>query len=155
MTLSKHSQKVQDALSRFGMDLKVLELPDSTRTAKEAAAAIGCQVGQIVKSLIFRNDVNPILILVSGDNQLDTQVFERDQAIKLQKADANFVKASTGFSIGGVPPIGHNEVIDTYIDQGLVDYDLVWAAAGMPFSVFAIPGEKLVDITNGQVIAVK
>ncbi len=155
MELSKHSKKVQEYLNKFDLDLEVLELPGSTRTAVDAANAIGCAVGQIVKSLIFKTDDKPILILVSGDNQLDTKKFENENSLSLEKADAKFVKERTGFSIGGVPPAGHKEQFITFIDEDLLQYDEIWAAAGMPFSVFKIESKHLQKVTNGKIIKVK
>ncbi|MGD8778297.1 MAG: YbaK/EbsC family protein [Ignavibacteria bacterium] len=154
MELSKHSKKVQKYLNKFNLDLEVVELPNSTRTAEEAANAIGCKVGQIIKSLIFKNGKNPVLILVSGDNKLNVEKFEKEFSISLEKADAKFVKEKTGFSIGGVPPAGHKEQLETFIDEDLLQYDEIWAAAGMPFSVFRIESSNIQKITGGKIIKI-
>ncbi|OGU34858.1 MAG: hypothetical protein A2068_05625, partial [Ignavibacteria bacterium GWB2_35_6b] len=118
------------------------------------AKAIGCEVGQIVKSLIFRNTDFPILCLVSGKNQLDVNKFQATSNMKLEKADANYVKEVTGFSIGGVPPVAHKTEMKTFIDKDLLTYEVVWAAAGMPFSVFKLLSNDLQKITDGKIIEV-
>ena len=154
MELSKNSKIVQDYLARFNLNLEVIEMPGTTRTAEDAAKAIGCEVGQIVKSLIFKNSDFPILCLVSGKNQLNVSKFQETCSIKLEKADANYVKEVTGFSIGGVPPVAHKTEMKTFIDKDLLDYEIVWAAAGMPFSVFKLFSKDLGMITNGSIIAI-
>ncbi len=155
-TLSGSAQRVQDALNDSGVDLRVRELDNSTRTAQDAAHSIGCEVGQIAKSLIFRgaNSDKPLLFVVSGSNQLNTGNVEMLVGEKLVKADADFVRASTGYAIGGVPPLGHVKPVETYIDEDLLQFDEVWAAAGTPKSVFALKPHQLVQITGGRVICV-
>ena len=154
MELSKNSKIVQDYLAKFDLNLEVVEMPGSSRTAEDAAKAIGCEVGQIVKSLIFRNTDFPILCLVSGKNQLDVNKFQATSNMKLEKADANYVKEVTGFSIGGVPPVAHKTEMKTFIDKDLLTYEVVWAAAGMPFSVFKLLSNDLQKITDGKIIEV-
>ena len=155
MALSKKSKIVHNYLQKFGLKLEVVEFEESTKTAQEAANAIGCEIGQIVKSLIFRNKDQGLLFLVSGKNKLDTNKVSRELKIDLKKADAEFVKELTGFSIGGVPPIAHETALDTYIDEDLLAYKDVWAAAGMPFSVFRLESRMLQPLTNGKIIKVK
>ena len=152
MALSKKSKIVQDYLSKFGLKLEVVEYSESTKTAQEAADAIGCELGQIVKSLVFKNKNKPILFLVSGKNKLDVNKVSRNLQIEVKKADASFVKEATGFTIGGIPPVAHQTPMDTYIDQDLLEYKEVWAAAGMPFSVFKLESRMLQPLTNGKVI---
>jgi len=155
--LSKNAKIVQDALGRYGLEDSVIELPDSTRTAEEAARAIGCQIGQIVKSLIFktkRKEV-PILALTSGANRVDERKIENQIGEPLGKANADFVRSATGFSIGGVPPIGLINKVPTYIDQDLMLYDVVWAAAGTPNAVFRINPTELKRITQAIVCDLK
>ena len=154
--LSKSSKKVQNALDKHNMELKVVELPASTRTAQQAAAAIGCQVAQIVKSLVFvgRQSQKPLLLLVSGKNMVAEGVFEQLVGEPVAKADAKFVKQRTGFAIGGVPPLGHKEELVTFIDKDLLAHEYVWAAAGTPHAVFQLAGQELERLTNGRVIAV-
>ena len=154
MVLSKNSRVVQNYLLNFGLQLEVVEFAESTKTAQEAADAIGCEIGQIVKSLIFKNKNQGLLFLVSGKNNLDTNKVSRELKTEIKKADAEFVKEATGFSIGGVPPVAHKTKLETYIDQDLLGYKEVWAAAGMPFSVFRLESRMLQPLTNGKVIKV-
>jgi prolyl-tRNA editing enzyme YbaK/EbsC (Cys-tRNA(Pro) deacylase) len=154
MALSKKSKIVQDYLLKFGLKIEVVEFPESTRTAQEAADAIGCELGQIVKSLVFRNKDQGVLFLVSGKNNLNVEKVARDLKIEVKKADADFVKTVTGFTIGGIPPVAHQTKMDTYIDEDLLGYKEVWAAAGMPFSVFKLESRMLQPLTNGKVIQV-
>jgi prolyl-tRNA editing enzyme YbaK/EbsC (Cys-tRNA(Pro) deacylase) len=155
--LSPSAQRVQDALARLGLALQVVELPGSTRTAVEAAQAIGCQVGQIVKSLVFKGKRSgrPVLVAASGPNRVDERKIEALISEPLGKADAEFVRQRTGFVIGGVPPVGHSELLETFIDQDLLQYEEIWAAAGTPHAVFHLTPADLVRITGGRVIAVK
>lgn len=157
MTLSSSAQRVQEALSELGLTLQVVELPESTRTAAEAAAAIGCTVGQIAKSLIFKTKVTekPVLVIASGSNRVDEQAIAAFIGEKITKADADFVRQHTGFAIGGVPPVGHVEELLTLIDADLLAYDDIWAAAGTPHAVFKLTGEDLVRATGGQIVGVK
>lgn len=152
--LNPSAQKVQEALEAKGYSLQVLELPDSTRTAIEAAEAIGCQVGQIVKSLIFRRvqTDQPILVLASGVNRVNEKKIGQIVGEAIGKADADFVRQHTGFAIGGVPPVGHNEPIATFIDKDLLEYEQIWAAAGTPHAVFRLSAADLEDLTGGRVI---
>jgi len=148
---------VQDTLTKLGLKLQVIELPASTRSAAEAADAIGCTVGQIAKSLIFKTQVNerPILVIASGENRVDTKRISELLGDEIGKADADFVRQRTGFAIGGVPPVGHREAIITFIDEDLLDFNEIWAAAGTPHAVFRLTGNDLVQVTKGQVLRVK
>lgn len=156
-TLSKSAQRVQDALAKNSLDFKVLELPASTRTANEAAETIGCQVAQIIKSLIFKtkNTNKPILILASGLNRVNEKVIEGFLGEALTKADANFTKQVTGYAIGGIPPVGHKQVIETFIDEDLLNYEELWAAAGTPNAVFKLDSKDLVNLSHAKVVAIK
>jgi prolyl-tRNA editing enzyme YbaK/EbsC (Cys-tRNA(Pro) deacylase) len=147
---------VQDALAALGFTLQVVELPDSTRTAVEAAQAVGCQLGQIVKSLVFKakHSERPVLVIASGANRVDEMIIEGFIGEPLGKADADFVRQRTGFVIGGVPPVGHAGPIKTFIDQDLLQYDEVWAAAGTPHAVFRLDPADLERMTGGKVIRV-
>ena len=155
--LSASAQRVQDALMELGLTLQVVELPGSTRTAVQAAEAIGCAVGQIAKSLIFETNGShkPILVIASGPNRVDEKKIAALVGEKITKADASFVRQHTGFAIGGVPPVGHRTSILTYVDQDLLLYDQIWAAAGTPNAVFSLTADDLVRGTGGQVIGVK
>ena len=152
MQLSKNSQKVQDYLNDFGLKLDVLELAESTRTAQEAASAAGCEVGQIVKTLVFRSGEEALLFLVSGKNQLDIKKVSQLIGKTITKADADFVKEKTGYAIGGVPPVALSTPIETFIDQDLLGYENVWAAAGTPHAVFQLKSSDLPIVTGGKVI---
>ena len=153
-TLSASAQRFQDALKGLGFSLQVVELPDSTRTAMEAAQAVGCQLGQIVKSLVFKgkHSVRPILVIASGPNRVNERAIEALIGEPLGKADADFVRQRTGFSIGGVPPVGHSEPLQTFIDQDLLAFDEIWAAAGTPNAVFRLTPHDLVRMTGGKII---
>ena len=155
--LSASAKKVQDALSALGLSLQVVELPGSTRTAVEAAQAVGCQVGQIVKSLIFKgkHSQRPILVVASGVNRVDEKKIEAQIGEPLGKADADFVRQHTGFVIGGVPPLGHPERLLTYVDEDLLQYTEIWAAAGTPHAVFRLSPSDLLKITGGNLTNLK
>jgi prolyl-tRNA editing enzyme YbaK/EbsC (Cys-tRNA(Pro) deacylase) len=156
MELSESAQKVQDALQKLGMSLEVVELPASTRTAVEAAQATGCQVGQIVKSLIFRtrSSKRPILVLASGMNRVNEVRLAEAVGEPIEKADAEFVRQQTGFAIGGVPPVGLSQPIETYIDRDLLNFTEIWAAAGTPHAVFRLAPENLTRIAGDRVIQI-
>lgn len=145
----------QDTLRQHGLPGDVVEFEIPTRTAADAAAAIGCQLGQIVKSLIFRNaEGEGVIILTSGSNRVDEALVAEATGETLGKADADFVRTLTGFAIGGVPPFGHQQPAHTYIDEDLLQYAEVWAAAGTPHAVFPLPPDALLRISGGKVIRV-
>jgi Cys-tRNA(Pro) deacylase len=152
--LSASAQKVQTALAALGLDCQVVELPDSTRTADEAARAIGCNVGQIVKSLVLagKKSKQTVLVLASGPNRVDLAAVGAYVGEKLKMASADRVREQTGFAIGGVPPLGHAHPIPAYIDSDLMGYDEIWAAAGTPHAVFRLTPADLQRMTNGEVI---
>ena len=154
--LSPSAQKVQQALQALGVTLQVVELPDSTRTAIEAAQAVGCQVGQIVKSLVFKTkrSQRALLVIASGNNRVDEKLIEARIGEPLGKADAEFVRQQTGFAIGGVPPLGHASPLLTFIDQDLLQYERVWAAAGTPHAVFELNPADLARMTGGEIIPI-
>ncbi len=156
-SLSASAQKVQAALQQLGMTLQVVELPDTTRSASDAAQAIGCGVEQIAKSLVFRGKQTqrPILIIASGTNRVNEKRIGELLGEPIEKADADFVRQKTGFAIGGVPPVGHTEQPVIFIDEDLLHYDEIWAAAGTPHAVFRLLPADLVTMTNGRVVAIK
>jgi len=156
-TLSPSAQKIQDHLNSLGYDYQVVEHAESTRTALEAAERAGCELGQIVKSLIFKGKQSgkPILVLTSGTNRVDEKRIREYAEEKIGKADADFVRSVTGYAIGGVPPIGHNEKMETYIDEDFLQYETIWAAAGTPKAIFELKTEDLQKMTGGKVVAVK
>lgn len=146
------AQKVAHAAAALGLDIEIVTFEQSTRTAEDAAAAIGCEVAQIVKSLVFTAADQPVIALVSGSNQLDTGKLATLLGIgkkKVKRADAEVVKTATGYSIGGVPPFGHASVLPIYIDQDLMRYEVIWAAAGTPNTVFAITPDELLRASGG------
>lgn len=155
--LSSSAQRVQEALKALGLPLQVVELPESTRSAAEAAAAIGCGVEQIAKSLVFKTRMTerPVLVIASGTNRVNEKRVGEMLGEPLEKADAGFVRQHTGFTIGGVPPVGHLERLDTFIDEDLMQYGEIWAAAGNPNAVFSLVPSDLERMTGGRVTSVK
>ncbi|MDU2064231.1 MAG: YbaK/EbsC family protein [Sporomusaceae bacterium] len=148
--------RVQAALNQYGLDLQVVEMQDSTRTAQEAADAVGCQVGQIAKSLIFKGKKSeePLLIIASGSNRVNEKKFKELIGEPLVRPDASYVLANTGYAIGGIPPIGHSQKLNCFIDEDLFQYEKIWAAAGTPFALFQLTPDDLLKITEGKVISV-
>lgn len=153
----KSTEKVQAVLDEFGLELNIIEFSEPTRTAQDAANAIGCTVGQIAKSLIFKgkSSQKPVLIITSGSNRVNEKSIKSFTGEELEKADAKFVLEHTGFVIGGIPPVGYTTPIATFIDDDLMQYDEIWAAAGTPNTVFKITPENLAEITKGSIISVK
>ena len=155
--LTKSAQSIQDVLRLKGIErADVIELPDSTRTAVDAAAAIGCDVAQIVKSLIFKTQETEkaVLILASGKNRVDERIIESHVGEKITKADAEFTRDVTGFAIGGIPPLGHKQVIPfIFIDEDLLSFESVWAAAGTPNAVVNLETKDFLQVTGGKVIS--
>jgi Cys-tRNA(Pro) deacylase len=150
--LPKQAGPVLDAARAHGLELRVIEFPAGTSTAVEAARAVGCDVEQIVKSLVFMADGRPVLVLTSGGNRVDLDKVGRQLgAERVGKANADQARAATGFTIGGTPPFGHPQPIDVLIDQDLVELDGVWAAAGTPRHVFEISSADLVRASGGKV----
>ena len=147
--------RVAEELNRLGIASEVRVMPASTRSAAEAAAAVGCDVSQIVKSLIFRSveGDEPILVLASGANLVDESRLAQIVGGPVERATTEFVRARTGYAIGGVPPIGHLQRIDAYLDEHLLAHPVVWAAAGSPRSVFSVAPADLVRVTAAKVVA--
>lgn len=146
---SPSALKVQEVL---GPEFEVLEFSESTRTSAEAAAAVGCTVAQIAKSLIFRSAASrrPVLVVASGANRVDERKVAGLLGEKIERADADFVRRATGFAIGGVPPVGHAEQPIVLLDADLAHLDPIWAAAGTPNAVFRLSPDQLVRITGAQ-----
>ena len=153
-SLSASAQKVQESLRGLGMNCQVVELPGSTRTAADAASAVGCRVEQIAKSIIFQGKTSgkPVMVIASGSNRVNEKRLRDLISEPVKKADADFVRLHTGFAIGGVPPVGHANPIDIFIDQELMDYAEIWAAAGTPHAVFKLTPQELVAITKGKTV---
>ena len=135
----------------LGFDFEVVEFSEMTRTAAEAAAAIGCAVSQIAKSLVFQSAAGAaVLVIASGSNRVDEKAVSRLLGEKITRADADFVRRQTGFAIGGVPPVGHANPLTTFIDEDLLSYEVIWAAAGTPNAVFRLSPQDLITITGGK-----
>ena len=155
--LSPSAQRIQNLLNSLGYNYTVIEHAESTRTAQEAADRAGCELGQIVKSLIFRGKTSgkPILVLTSGANRVDEKRISGYAGETISRADADFVRTATGFAIGGVPPIGHAEKMETYLDEDFLSYNTIWAAAGTPNAIFELKTEDLQKMTSGKIAQVK
>jgi prolyl-tRNA editing enzyme YbaK/EbsC (Cys-tRNA(Pro) deacylase) len=151
--LSATAQRVQDTLAARGFTRQVLELSQPTRSAAEAALALGCRVDQIAKSLVFRGARSGriVLVIASGANRVDETKVADLVGEELSKADAAFVRARTGFAIGGVPPVGHTESPETLLDEDLLQWEEIWAAAGTPRSIFKLTPAELVAMTQGRI----
>jgi len=152
------TQKVADAAEAVGLNVSIKEFKDSTRTAQDAADAIGCTVAQIVKSLLFVVEGRPTLALVSGPNRLDEKKLAALCGVgkkKVKRGNADIVRQATGFAIGGVPPFGHKSQLPTYIDEDFMQFEVIWAAAGTPNAVFSIGPQELVQVTGGTVADLK
>jgi prolyl-tRNA editing enzyme YbaK/EbsC (Cys-tRNA(Pro) deacylase) len=150
-------QRVRRALQALNLSCQVMELPSSTRTAQEAARAVGCAVNQIVKSLVFQTvpGGRPILILTSGANQVDEEHMSRVIGEKISFAAPDYVRDQTGFAVGGVSPFGLKQEIRTYLDQDLLQFPLIWAAAGSPRAVFCISPQDLISGTGAEAVSVR
>lgn len=157
MPLAPSAQKVEDWLAARGLRGRVTEMPDSTRTSVEAAAAIGCTVAQIAKSLLFRgrDSGRPVLVIASGINRVDETKVAGLLGERIARPDADYVRSATGYVIGGVPPVGHETAITTLIDADLMAREPIWAAAGTPFAIFRLTSAELVALSGGQVADLK
>ena len=148
------AQRVQEALESHGLTCRVVEMPASTRTAEEAARAIGCSVAQIAKSIVFKasKSGNAVLVIASGVNRVNEKIISASLGETIERATPEFVRESTGFAIGGVAPCGHSRPIHIFIDKALLDLESIWAAAGTPNAVFRIEAEDLVRLTGGRIV---
>ena len=156
MLLSPSSERVVEAARAAGLEIEVREFPEGTRTAEDAARAIGVSVGQIVKSLVFMTDGHPVLCLVSGLNRVDGGRLSVVTGVsRVRRAGADEVERATGFAIGGVPPLGHSERLPVYCDRDLLAFDTVWAAAGTPRAVFSVQPQALVQACGATVADLK
>lgn len=152
---SPATDRVRAALETLGVHVQILEFSQSTRTAQDAAVAVGTTVAQIVKSLVFLVDSRPVLVLASGANRVDpVRLASAATAATARMASAEEVRAITGYSIGGVPPVGHATPLSIYLDQDLMRFEILYAAAGTPTAVFGISPQLLRDITGARVIAI-
>ena len=156
MVISEASRRVVEAARDLGLEIAVREFPEGTHTAEDAARAIGVDVGQIVKSLVFLVDGRPVVCLVSGLNHLDSsRLASVTGASEVRRASADEVERATGFAIGGVPPFGHEQRLPVYCDRDLTAYDEVWAAAGTPREVFSVQPQRLVQACRATVADLK
>ena len=155
--LSRSARRIQETLASLGTALEVVELSASTRTSADAAAAIGCTVAQIAKSIVFRtrNTQRAVMVIASGANRVNEKRVAEIVGEPVEKADADFVRDKTGFVIGGVPPVGHAEPILTLVDEDLLALGELWAAAGTPNSVFKLTADALVRMTGAPVQSIK
>ncbi len=155
-TLSTSARKVQHVLDAFGLACQVVEMTKTTRSAKDAAQAVGCRVEQIVKSLVFKGKQTnkAILVVASGVNRVSEEKLAEYVSEAVEMPDADFVRQYTGFVIGGVPPVGHANPLETFIDEDLLRYEEIWAAAGTPRAVFKLTPGDLQKITGGRVVSI-
>jgi prolyl-tRNA editing enzyme YbaK/EbsC (Cys-tRNA(Pro) deacylase) len=155
-TLPASVRRVQQALARFGRDFRVVEFDASTRSSADAAAAIGCDVAQIAKSMLFRARPSdrPVLVMASGAHRVNEAKVATALGEALSRADPDFVREKTGFAIGGVPPVGHVVTPVAFIDRELLGFPEIWAAAGTPHAVFRLTPADLVEITGGTVVEI-
>lgn len=156
-SLSPSAQRVQDLLASRGFDCRVIEYAASTRTSQEAADRAGCALGQIAKSLIFKGQQTnkPVLVITSGVNRVDEARLAQYVGEPIGRADAEFVRRATGFAIGGIPPIGHAQPIETYLDEDLLQHATVWSAAGTPNAIFELAPADLQKMTGARAVRVK
>ncbi|MFI6124245.1 YbaK/EbsC family protein [Streptomyces sp. NPDC051064] len=155
-TSSDAHPRFAEALRELGLDVEVRRFPDATRTAVEAAAAIGCELSQIVKSLIFEADGVPVLVLMDGSSRVDVERVRAELgAGKVKRAGADLVRETTGYAIGGVPPFGHRTKTRVLADRGLLDHTTVWAAAGTPHTVFPLDPGSVVELSGGTLVDVR
>lgn len=148
-----NAQRVVEAAAARDLRIEVIEYPDGTRTAQDAADAVGAPVAAIVKSLVFLVDQAPVVALVAGHNRLDeSRLLAATGGAEVARADADLVRTATGFPIGGVPPFGHVSLLPTFVDEDLLVHDEVWAAAGTPRHVFRLAPDDLVAASGGQIV---
>ena len=155
MARMRGPDRVRAALDAALLACPIHTLPDSTRTAVEAAAAVGCSVGEIAKSLVFRAGDRAVVVIMSGDNRLDPARLAAAISEEVRRADADFVRAATGFAIGGVSPLGHTTPVHVFMDRDLFRFDQIWAAAGSPYSVFAVEPARLRDASGATVMELR
>ncbi len=150
--LSKSAERFRSRMAELGHSIDVVTLADSTRTAKEAADSLGCEVAQIAKSIVFRNPDtdSPVLVVASGVKRVSLDKLRSLCGSELEQAKGGFVKKRMGYAIGGVPPAGHTEAVTTFLDESLRQYDVLWAAAGTPFAVFSLSPDALPALTDSD-----
>lgn len=154
--MNHQTKKIKSFLEKFGIESEIKEFSETTKTAADAARALNCDLGQIAKSIVFKGifSAKPVLVIASGKNRIGEKTIGDQLGEEIEKADADFVRAKTGFAIGGIPPFGHKEKIKTFIDEDLLKYPLIWAAAGTHNTVFPLTPKELVETTQGEVVPV-
>jgi prolyl-tRNA editing enzyme YbaK/EbsC (Cys-tRNA(Pro) deacylase) len=145
------NERFSSAAALLGVEPEIVRFPEDTRTAIQAATALDCELGQIIKSLIFECDGQPVLALTAGDQQVDTEALGLLCGGNIGKADAELVRTATGFSIGGVPPFGHLKQLSCFVDQSIYRYEIAWGAAGTPDTVFALQTAQLERLSGGEI----
>ena len=145
------NERFSSAVALLGIEPEIVRFPEDTRTAVQAATALDCELGQIIKSLIFECDGQPVLALTAGDQQVDTEALGLLCGGNIGKADAELVRTATGFSIGGVPPFGHLKQLSCFVDQSIYRYEIAWGAAGTPDTVFALQTAQLERLSGGEI----
>jgi prolyl-tRNA editing enzyme YbaK/EbsC (Cys-tRNA(Pro) deacylase) len=157
MPAARATERVQSALDAAGIEARIIELAASARTAAEAAAAVGCSVAQIAKSLVFRGAASgdAILVIASGTNRVNEKKIAEHAGEAIAKADADFVRERTGYAIGGIPPAGHASPLRTFIDRDLLQYDRIWAAAGTPHAVMELTPAQLTNLVPAPVVEIQ
>ena len=151
MTRATANERFSAAAAVLGLEPDITRFPGDTRTAKQAAAALRCELGQIIKSLVFACGGQAVLALTAGDRQVNTELLGLLNSAKIEKADALMVREATGFAIGGVPPFGHSSPLRCFIDQSIYRYETAWGAAGTPDTVFPVRTEKLAGLSGGRI----
>lgn len=151
------TDRVRAALAARGLNPEIHNVTESTRTAREAADVLGVAVGQIAKSLVFRGAETDeaLLVIAAGDRRVSETVLARLAGEPIRRADADFVREWTGFTIGGIPPLAHARVMRTWLDESLTRFEVVWAAAGSPFAVFPVPTRRLPDLTDARFVSIQ
>jgi prolyl-tRNA editing enzyme YbaK/EbsC (Cys-tRNA(Pro) deacylase) len=148
--VSRGAERFESASREAGLELEIRRFPEGTRTAADAARAVGCEIGQIVKSLVFMGGAEPFLALTSGPNRADLGRLAELVGVPVRRADAEEARAATGYAIGGTPPFGHLRPLRVFVDRDLLGYDVLWAAAGAPDAVFPITPETLLRLSGGR-----
>jgi len=151
MSQAKANERFSSAAVLLGLEPDITRFPEDTRTAVQAAAALRCELGQIIKSLVFACLGQAVLALTAGDRQVNTELLGVLAGGKIEKADAELVRRATGFAIGGVPPFGHSSRLSCFIDQSIYRYEVAWGAAGTPDTVFPVRTDRLASLSDGQI----
>ncbi|MBM45494.1 MAG: hypothetical protein CL458_04470 [Acidimicrobiaceae bacterium] len=152
MSRAKANERFSSAAVLLGLEPDITRFPEDTRTAVQAAAALRCELGQIIKSLVFVCRGRAVLALTAGDRQVNTELLGVLAGGKIEKADAEVVRRATGFAIGGVPPFGHSSRLSCFIDQSIYRYEIAWGAAGTPDTVFPVRTDRLASLSDGQIV---